>query len=107
MRWQQRQLLMHGLLTTARPLLGSTCTGFWHVWLFDNSLTSCGCNFQVYYSSPKRCCQWFNGELGYEYYPEEDGTVADWIISLVNIRFQEHDAKQPTRYVHASIITNI
>ena len=44
---------------------------------------------QVYLDSPGNCVWWFNNQLGYRYYPEQDGTAAEWMISLVSIRFQE------------------
>lgn len=44
---------------------------------------------QVYFGSPSRCVRWFNEELGYHYYPQDDGTVSDWLITLVSIKFQK------------------
>ena len=55
---------------------------------------------QVYQDSPRGCCQWLNGGLGYLYIPEEDGTVADWVISLVSVRFQNPESARHTRCLH-------
>ncbi|KAK9790764.1 hypothetical protein WJX73_010230 [Symbiochloris irregularis] len=52
---------------------------------------------QVYIDPPGGCCQWFNGGLGYAYRPEEDGTVADWVITLVSIRFRDEDTAHNSR----------
>ncbi|KAK9808556.1 hypothetical protein WJX73_008341 [Symbiochloris irregularis] len=65
---------------------------------FD-SITMLSEGYQVYQQSPKFCCEWFNGGLGYVYVPEEDGTVADWVISLVSVRFQNPASAAQTRYM--------
>ena len=55
---------------------------------------------QVYAGPPQDCVAWFNGQLGFAYFPEQDGTVADWVISLVSLRFPNKASIKSKRYWH-------
>ena len=43
--------------------------------------------FQVYLARPAYAHHWFADVLGLPYDPELDGTIADWLISIVSITF--------------------
>ena len=43
---------------------------------------------QMYLHPPLECVDWFHIELGWPYDPDEDGAVADWVISVVSTGFQ-------------------
>ena len=42
----------------------------------------------MYLHPPLECVAWFHAELGWPYDPDEDGAVADWVISVVSTGFQ-------------------
>ncbi len=41
----------------------------------------------LYFGAPSRAVDWFSGNLGYRYQPQQDGAVSDWLMDAVSVGF--------------------
>ena len=44
---------------------------------------------QLYFGPPEQVTDWFSGCLGYSFWPGQHGSVADWLMDLVSVRFSK------------------
>lgn len=45
--------------------------------------------YTLYFGAPSQAVDWFSGNLGYSYQPQQDGAVSDWLMDAVSVGFSK------------------